>query len=370
MIRILRVLTRMGAGGPPLHVVEVSRALRDKGYRTLLAVGRTGASDGDMEYLFDNDPVRRIEVRRIDDLTPDIAPLADLRAIRSLTRLIREFRPDIVHTHTAKAGLVGRIAAHLASVPAVVHTFHGHVMTGYFSPAMSLAMRRLEGLLANWSDAIVALSDSQAREIAALANIPPSKMRVVPLGLDLRPFAALPDPTGPFTVGWLGRFVPIKNLPLLADIVERMPDVRFLIAGDGPERSTVERLAQRPNVEWLGWQRDVAPVIARSHVLLLTSKNEGTPVALIQGLAARRPFVSTAVGGVTDFRGGRLCAANPDDIVNSLDKLRRSPRLREELGREGELYAAQTFDPSKLTANLDHLYRELLDRRGRNACAG
>jgi len=366
MIRILRVLTRMGAGGPPLHVVGVSRALRDKGYLTTLAVGRTGTADGDMEYLLDGD----LDVRRIDPLTPDIAPFADVRAIRALTDLIREFRPDIVHTHTAKAGLVGRIAARRAKVPAVVHTFHGHVMTGYFSPAMSLAMRKLEGWLARRTDAIVALSDSQAREIASLAGIPASKIRVVSLGMDLHEFAALPDPAGPFTVGWLGRFVPIKNLPLLADIVERMPDVRFLIAGDGPERSLVERLALRPNVEWLGWQRDVAPTIERCHALLLTSKNEGTPVALIQGMAARRPFVSTAVGGVADFRGGRLCGSNADEFVRMLDELRRSPELREDLGREAAAYASATFDPAKLAANLDRLYRELLHQRETSACAG
>ncbi|MBI1791638.1 MAG: glycosyltransferase [Acidobacteria bacterium] len=306
---IAHVLTRLGAGGPPIHAVLLTREMAHQGFPTVLVTGRCAAQDLDMSYLLlPTDPVYWVE-----EMSRNVSPWQDLKALVRIYRFLRQAKPDVVHTHTAKAGVLGRVAARLAGVPAVVHTFHGNVLAHYFSPPASLGIRCLERLLARMTDAICALSEQQASELADGYRIaPPEKIHVIPLGMDLEPFRTLPPPAdGPLVVGWLGRFVPVKDLPLLCRIVRAVAnarfDIRFLIAGDGPERPTVEALVREMGpvrCRLLGWQRDVRPVIAACHLLLQTSRNEGTPIALIQGMAAGRPFVSTPAGGVVDMVAG------------------------------------------------------------------
>jgi glycosyltransferase involved in cell wall biosynthesis len=273
---------------------------------------------------------------------------------------MRAWRPAIVHTHTAKAGVLGRIAARTAGVPTVVHTYHGHVLRGYFSPAKTALFRRLEAWLAVSADALVAVSESVRDGLVSLGIAPAGKIRVVPLGLDLahlagelprgvlRREAGIPD-AAPL-VGMVGRLVPIKDAPAFlraARLVrEARPDARFALVGDGEERPALEALCRElglhAQVTFFGWRRDLAAVYGDLDVVVNASRNEGTPVALIEALAAARPVVATRVGGTPDLLGegerGRLVP--PGDpgalaraVLETLDQS-EAARSRAQAGRD------------------------------------
>ena len=241
--------------------------------------------------------------------------------------LVWRWAPDVVHTHTAKAGTLGRIAALVYNVAArrsrrcaVIHTFHGHVLEGYFGPLGSAAVRAIERVLARVTDRIVTISVRQRDDITRRFSIaPPGKVVIVPLGLELGPLLALEERTAglrsgasaaadEIVVGYVGRLVPIKDLETLVRGVAlarpRLPRIRLLIAGDGDERPALEarvkELGLDDCVEFLGWRGDLAALYRRMHVFVLTSINEGTPVSLIEAMAAGVPVVATSVGGVPD----------------------------------------------------------------------
>ncbi len=364
----MRIITRLNIGGPAIHTVLLTRAMPARGYRTLLVAGSCEPADGDMRYLIqERDPVAWLP-----DLSRSVHPWSNLKALVQLCRLLRRERPTIVHTHTAMAGCLGRLAAMLTGVPIIVHTFHGNSLSQYFSRFQACLFIQIERILARFTDALCVVSPQQAMELSGTFGVAPfDKFRVVPLGLDLDDYFNLALPSnGPFTVGWFGRMVPVKNIALLAaTIAETLrdhPDIHFLLAGDGPDRPALDDLLRlHPDrVECLGWRREILPVMARCHALLQTSRNEGTPVALIQGMAAARPFVSTAVGGVVDMTaGGLLAAADPNSLARSLTELAANPGLRSRLGVAGRAFVSRTHRQDSLLNHLDALYRELLTHK-------
>ncbi len=381
-VKVLRIITRMNVGGPALHVLLLSDGLARRGYETLLAVGTCDEAEGDLPLPIP--PERKILA--IENLARSISPALDLKAAWKLYRLIRRERPAIVHTHTAKAGLVGRIAAAAAGVPVVIHTFHGNSLSGYFSPRASAVLRGIERLLARFTDSICVVSEQQRDEIAGRFRIAPrAKIRVVPLGLDLSGELrqSLPDASGRnLRVGWLGRMVPIKGVPLLAGIIDeaarRELPVQFLVAGDGPERGWLENAARRhapDRLLWNGWERNPSRFITGCDVLIQTSINEGTPVALIQGMAAGRPFLSTPAGGVVDlasspmlrhsdgcrwFGNGVLAEPGAASFANALERLSGDRALVRQMGANARGFAAARFQAGRLVDDMDLLYRELI----------
>src|SRR5262245_8664702 len=180
-IKVLRLFSRLNIGGPSVHVILLSAGLRDRGYETRLVIGKEESREGNLLGLADEKGVR---CTQLPGLGREIRPLADLRALAQLRRMIREFRPAIVHTHTAKAGVLGRVAARLCGVPVVVHTYHGHVLRGYFGPAQSAFFRSAERLLSPLTDALLAVSEAVKRDLVDFGIAGASKIRVMPLGLD------------------------------------------------------------------------------------------------------------------------------------------------------------------------------------------
>jgi glycosyltransferase involved in cell wall biosynthesis len=381
--KILRVITRLNIGGPAIHTLLLTRELAALQYRTLLVAGVCEPADGDMSYL-----VRAGDaVRWVPELSRSVRPWSNLKALWRLWRLMRDERPLIVHTHTAMAGCLGRLAAVLSGAPIIIHTFHGNSLSQYFPRRTAGAFRLIEQLLAHFTDVICVLSPQQAGELSGCFRIAPlEKFRIVPLGLELDDCFALPAAAedGPLTVGWFGRLVPVKNVPLLAETITETVrngcDIRFLIAGDGPDRAILQRLvrAYGGRVEWLGWQQEILPVLARCHVLLQTSRNEGTPVALIQGMAAARPFLSTAVGGVPDmlsspvrrsadgvrwYANAALADSTPAALAGGLAALARDRRLANHMGLDARAFAASRYRKERLVSNLDSLYRELIHQK-------
>jgi glycosyltransferase involved in cell wall biosynthesis len=378
----VRVITRLNIGGPAMHTLLLTRELAARQYRTLLVAGVCEPADGDMSCGLRADDA----VRWVPELSRAVRPWRNLQALWRLWRLMRQERPDIVHTHTAMAGCLGRVAAVLSGVPIIIHTFHGNSLSHYFSRSAAGVFRLIEQGLARFTDVLCVVSPQQAEELRGKFHVaPPDKFRVVPLGLDLDAFFALPPlPAGPLTVGWFGRLVPVKNVPLLAETIawtlRRHAEIRFVIAGDGPERGALTEVLERggARVAWLGWQPEILPVLAGCHVLLQTSRNEGTPVALIQGMAAARPFVSTAAGGVVNmvaggvrsssggarwFANGVLAEAQPEALAGALAELAHHRALAERMGIEGRAFAARHYRKELLVENVDALYRELLLRK-------
>lgn len=384
--RILRLIARMNLGGPAHHVTVLSSGMDPTRFDTLLVTGTVGR--GEEEHI---DP--RVQVRYLPSLGPDIRLRQDLRALLALVRLIRTYRPDIIETHTSKAGLLGRLAAVLAFPrrPIVIHTYHGHVLRGYFGPAKTRAFTLLERALNRVSDLLVVVSSKTADELTELNVARRSKFAVVPLGLELDGFLALapmPDAAARASLGLglgpremvftiTGRLVPIKRLDLalrsLAVAVRSVP-MRLLVVGDGELRPELERLAAElgcaDRVDFLGYRRDLETIAAASDAALLTSDNEGTPVALIEAAAAARPVVATDVGGVSDVvaDGETGLLARPDDveaIASAMVRLAGDPELRLRAGSAGRARVRRRFMPERLLADMEEIYSRLL-AAGRN----
>jgi glycosyltransferase involved in cell wall biosynthesis len=377
--RVMQVLTRLGAGGPPVHVLCLNHEMGRYGYEMLLMTGTCTNGERDMAYLVQSGT----RMRYIPEMHRAVSVPSDLVALWRLYRAMRRFTPDIVHTHTAKAGALGRIAARLAGVPACVHTFHGHVLAGYFGPVGNAAVRLFEQLMAHLTDAIIVLSEQQSDDICHRFRVSPRrKVRVIPLGLQLDPFLELPLPVDDtLSVGWLGRFVPIKGVPLLAEVIEqtlgRVTSIRFIIAGDGPERSQIEALVARfgrSRVDWVGWRENIAEVIAHCDLLIETSLNEGTPVSLIQGMAARRPFVATPVGGVVNLAGGQgypccdsiwhdncvLVPPDPEAFVKVLSRVAADKSILIRMGAAGQKRALRSHSDEDMLARIADTYSLVL----------
>ncbi len=325
-MKIVMIVARLNIGGVALNVVQMCEALQDAGAEVLLVHGHIGPEEGDMAYLLESTGVPHVV---LPSLGRALSPGRDAQTVYALWRLLREHQPQVVHTHTAKAGFVGRWAAWLARVPVRVHTFHGHVFSGYFSPTKTRVFLWLERLSARASSRIITLSERLRDELAHDYRVTRAEqIEVIPLGLDLAPFAALERHRGefrarfgisadaPLIMAGAGRLVPIKNHALFVAAAALLhaarPDARFLLIGDGERRAALEAditaRGLREVVQITGWVRDVPAAYADADLITLTSDNEGTPVAVLEALAAGIPVVATDVGGVGDVLGPELGA--------------------------------------------------------------
>jgi len=383
-IKVVRLFSRLNIGGPSVHVILLTAGLEARGYRTRLVVGQESTQEGN---LLDLAAAKGVRCERLDALGREIRVLSDVRALWGLYRVIRDFQPSIVHTHAAKAGLLGRLAARLAGVPVVVHTYHGHVLRGYFGPVKTALFRAIEALLGPLSDALIAVSDAVKQDLVALGVARADRIRVVPLGLDLArlteelPRGALRRVAGvgdeaPL-VGMVGRLVPIKDVPTFlraaALVRQARPDARFALVGDGEERAAIEAECQRlglgREVYFHGWRRDMEAVYGDLDVVVNSSRNEGTPVALIEALAAGRPVVATRVGGTADLLGGGAFGQlvppqDPGALAHAILDVLRDPASARLRALEGRAHVLGRHGAARLVDDIDRLYRELLSARG------
>ncbi|MEP7290502.1 MAG: glycosyltransferase family 4 protein [Chloroflexota bacterium] len=380
-IRILRIIARLNVGGPAIHVTLLTEKLSAPEYESTLVCGTISADEGDMRYYAE---AHGVEPLIVPELGRTLHPLRDLVTIWTVYRLIRKLKPDIVHTHTAKAGFVGRIAARLAGVPVIVHTFHGHVFQGYFSPTMTRIFLILERLTASMSDTVITLTEGLRRELADEYRVTDkARITVLPLGLDLAPFAAAERKNGAFRreysipadaplVGIVGRLVPVKNhalfLEAAAKVRAQMPVARFVIIGDGELRGEIERrvdiLGLRDAVIFTDWLRELVPAYADLDVNVISSLNEGTPVSVIESLAAGCPVVTTAVGGLPDLLdqgvlGVLVPSGDADALANAIiDVLNDPPDAK-----QAQALMVERYSIERLVRDLDALYRRLLGKK-------
>jgi len=384
-VRVLRIIARMNVGGPAHHVSILGGRLDRRGYETLLIAGEVGEGEGCAVELAHG---RGARLQILAHLAPEVRPIADLRALLSLVGVMRSFRPDVVHTHTAKAGFLGRLAAVLAvrPRPKVVHTYHGHVLEGYFGRPKTELYRRLERAAARVTDVLVGVSQPTVDDLVRLRIAPPERFRVIPLGLELDPFLALdlhPDPHAPLRRACgaasgdvvaviAGRLAPIKRVDVALQAVGAAraagAPLHLLVVGDGELRADLEAqsaaLGLSDHVHFAGFRDDMPDLVAAADLALLTSDNEGTPVALIEAAAGGRPAVATDVGGVASVvpdGAGRRCPAG--DVVAlgaALAELAGDPELRRSCGQAARAHVAGRFAADRLVDDIDALYRSLL----------
>ena len=387
-MRILRVITRLNIGGPSIQALALTTRLAARGATTTLLHGRLGEGEGDMRYLAAPDA----NLQFVPTLQRAIAPLDDLRTLRALYAAMREFKPTLVHTHMAKAGLLGRLAAFAYNLTRgdaprtfVVHTYHGHVLEGYFSRVITGVFIGLERLMARFSDAIIAISPAIRTDLLNTYRIGrPEQYHVVPLGFDLAAFAAvdtaartraraeLQIPGDVPVLATVGRLTAIKNYALLLDAAQLVasgrPNLVVLLAGDGELRSELEAQAARlgitANVRFLGWRRDLPAIYAATDVFALTSKNEGTPVALIEAMATGVPGVSTEVGGVGDViadtsMGLKVPLDDPRALATAVERLFADSEQRRRMGEVARAHVLAHYDITRLVNDIDTLYQKL-----------
>jgi glycosyltransferase involved in cell wall biosynthesis len=385
--RVVRLITRLNIGGPSIQAAALSDRLRAHGFETVLAHGRLGPGEGDMSYLVP----ASVESLQIPELQRAIAPADEVRAVRVVYQMLRRTKPAILHTHMAKAGAIGRTAAMLYNRRAaagarirLVHTYHGHVLEGYFSPLKTSIFIQAERLLARTTDRLIAISPQIRRDLLETYRIGrDDQYAIVPLGFDLTALAAIGEvaraearaeldlPPDAMVVSTVGRLTAIKQHGLFLEAARHVaavePRALFLIAGDGELRADLEAAAKRlgigDRVRFLGWRRDLATIYGATDVFALTSRNEGTPVALIEAMAAAVPGVSTDVGGVGDVIvddtvGRKVPDANPAAFADAVIALLGSPQRRA-TGEGARRHVLGRYGIDRLVADIAELYRTL-----------
>lgn len=368
--KILRVITRLNIGGPSRQALTLTKALRPD-YETILVAGRSAPYEGEMTE-------EGVDVVHVSLVRP-ISPRLDAQALMQLKRIVRRWQPDVIHTHQAKAGAIARLASSPRSK--TVHTFHGHVLEEYFGGLARAAFLSAERLLARRTDVLVAVSQEIQDALLDLGIGNRNQWRVIPLGFDLEPFLRIEGtdqslrrrlgvtPEAPL-VGVVGRLSPIKDHATLLQAMTRLEGVHLAVFGDGELHGELRRevagLGLMDRVHFMGWWTDVASAMAGLDVVVLTSRNEGTPVSLIEALASGRPVVATDVGGVRSVvvdgvSGYVVPSRSPTAVADALRGLLSDPQKRSAMGAAGRAFVAKRFIQDRLVADTRALYSSLID---------
>lgn len=400
MYKILRIHNRLIVGGPS-HNVTLLTAYLSPEFETKLLVGKKDPAEKDATYIADQLGLVPIEIK---EMRRSILPFYDIIAYFRIKKIIRDFKPDIVHTHASKSGAVGRLAARSCHVPLIVHTFHGHVFHSYFTPFMSKMIVRFERFFARRTDAIIAISDSQRHELTEVYKIaPPEKVFTVPLGFNLDKYSVDQDTkkiifrnkygfdNAELIIGIVGRLVPIKNHDMfleMAAIVKAKTNknIRFAVIGDGESRPGIEKKAAELGLSYsyyitspkaksdilvTSWETEIDQALAGLDIVVLTSNNEGTPVSLIEAQSAYKPVVSTNVGGVEDIviHGETGFITNVGDtaafagyVVNLIE----DAALRDRMGKKGYDNVIRRYSKQRLINDMKNLYLSFLNRKKNN----
>lgn len=389
MPRVLRIINRFNLGGPTYNAAYLTKYLEPE-FETLLVGGPNEESEESSQFILQN---LGVEPLIIDEMQRSVSYGPDRAAYKKLKAIIEDFKPDIVHTHASKAGALGRLAAHKMKVPAIVHTFHGHVFHSYFGAAKTQTYKTVERYLARKTDRIIAISERQQQELVDEHRICESdRVQVIPLGFDLKRFRenmeekrkdfraqyGLEDDD--IAVGIIGRLVPIKNHALFIDAMKIVSErsnrkVKAFIIGDGEERESLNQLASQEgllngaavncSITFTSWIKEIDKANAGLDIVVLTSKNEGTPVSLIEAQAASKPIVSTRVGGVENIVIPNETAFLTDEhdaeqIAIAILKLTESDETRQRMADKGWDHVKYKFSYDRLVDDTAKLYRELL----------
>lgn len=409
-IKILRIIARLNIGGPAVHSILLTRYLNNDRFDSILLTGTIGKGEGDMMYLAEANNIKPVLIK---ELGREISWKDDIIAFLKILRIVFKERPDIIHTHTAKAGTLGRTAGIIYNTISshkayLVHTFHGHIFNSYFSNIKTIFFILIERVLARLTDKIIVISKGQAKELSERLKIKDkNKLELIPLGMDLSPFYEAEKYCGLFKrelglnddtklVGIVGRLVPVKNHRMFLDAVKKFKGqggggkghipakagVKFLIIGDGELGEELKKYSIdfgiKDDVIFTGWRKDLQKVYADLDIVVITSFNEGTPVSIIEAMAAGKPVIATDVGGVKDmFKEGAGCRGqgaggkiycegiliNSNDsnsLAEGINFLLDNPEMTKDMGRMGRMTVKERFDIGRLVRDMEGMYEKLM----------
>lgn len=364
----MQIIARMNVGGPAVIVAELMRGLDKTQFEQILVTGFCDENEAD--YL--DEVATDISATRIAGLGRSVSPVADLRAFFSLIKMIRTFKPDVIHTHTAKAGVLGRLASIIAGRGATrVHTFHGHLLHGYFSPWKTKLVIAIEKFFANRTNTLIAIGTQVKSDLLSAGIGKEYQYQIF--------FPGLPVPTqisqsqARADLGWaaegiviafVGRLTQIKRPDRLLDIAGKVTDAEFVMAGEGElaDNCKARAAAEKLPVTFLGWRKDIETIFAASDIAILTSDNEGIPLTLIQAAFAGIPIVATKVGSVSDvvIEGGNgfLLPTDADMMAKALQELINRAPMRESMGQYGRNHALAHFSLERMLSDHTHLYHQ------------
>ena len=387
-IKVLRIINRFNIGGPTYNATFLTAFLGDD-YETMLVGGLPDKGESDSLYILDKYGVKPV---LIEEMVREPNPISDRKAYKKLKQIIKEFKPDIVHTHASKAGALGRKAAYACGVPIVVHTFHGHVFHSYFGRIKTGIIKTIERKLAKRTDAIVAISEIQKNELTEIHRIcSKEKVTVIPLGFDLQPFQDSKLTSRGTTkkkygihsdeiaIAIIGRLAPIKNHDYFLDVMEGVLEktsfsIKCFIVGDGSERRLIEKRVEKINAKHnnsiflTSWISNIGEFNAGMDLICLTSKNEGTPVSLIEAQACGIPVITTEVGGVRDIvvegeTGFIVPIENKNLFIERVVSLVENENKRLIMSQNGWNHVREKFSYETLVKNMDELYRSLIEKK-------
>jgi glycosyltransferase involved in cell wall biosynthesis len=394
MPRVLRILNRFNLGGPTYNAAYLTKYMAPD-FQTLLIGGENDESEKNSEFILKNLDLHPIVIK---EMKRSINFSNDVIAYQRIKSIIKRFKPDVVHTHASKAGVLGRLAASNQNVKVILHTFHGHVFDSYFNNITTSFYKSVERRMAERSTKIIAISELQKKELVSKYHIcSADKIEVIPLGLDLSRFREnMNEKRKTFrkkynidddeiTVGMVGRIVPVKNHRFFIDAIKAVmgqtdKKIRWFIVGDGEEKDNVKTYAKSIGIQYFegsssknkyvltftSWIKEADLVMAGMDIVALTSLNEGTPVSLIEAQAAGKPIISTMVGGIENVvlpnKTALLSKTNdlPSFIKNTL-LLIENDNLRSQISVEGWNYVENKFHYTRLVNDMKKLYNRLLD---------
>ena len=405
-MRVLHIIARLNIGGPAIYVTILTDELPKDRFHTQLITGTVGKDEGDMSYLASEKGGIPFY---IPELGREISFADDLKVLRQMVMIFNKFKPDIVHTHTAKAGVIGRLSAILYNLGKrrknkvkLVHTFHGHVFHSYFNHIKTYIFILIERILGQFTDRIIVVSSLQKEDICQRFKIAPSrKVRNIPYGIELKHFSNYNESlrekarndlfhiqsTSIVLVGIVGRLTAVKNHHLFIDMVKTFKElnpndqIKFIIIGDGELRRELESYAVKQRVEnhviFAGWQKDMPAVYHALDIVTLTSKNEGSPFTLIEAMASKKPVVSTDVGGVRNLfeqieeshingykitKNGILVSSGDSlSLAKAIKFLIVNPKIAHDLAQNAQDHVLEVYSKERLIKDITNLYIELIN---------
>ena len=376
-IKIVQVIARMNVGGPAVIVAELMRGLDPAKFQVVLMTGFCAGDEAD--YL--DEVAQDIPVTRIVGLGRSVSAIDDIKSFFTLVRLIREYKPDIIHTHTAKAGVLGRVAG-LTAYPGAkrVHTYHGHLLHGYFTAWKTRIVIVIEKLLATSSSALIAIGNQVREDLSSVRIGKFKKYTVIFPGLDKlvsQSKSSAKDELGleqdKTYIVFVGRLTQIKRPDRLIEIAHHLkvkhPKVELLIAGAGEKFTEIQKLAKKESLPmvFLGWRNDIGRILSASSIALLCSDNEGIPLTLIQASQAGLPIVSTNVGSVGDIvkdsETGILTEVNSNSLIHAIDDFLSNPEKMARFGQAGKERAEALFSLQGMISAHENLYSQVIEKK-------
>jgi len=376
----MRIIARMNVGGPAVQVSGLMRGFNATDFNQRLYIGYCAADEGD--YL--ESVATDVQAIRIEGFGRRVSLNGDIRAFTTLVKEIRTFKPHVIHTHTAKAGFLGRIASIISLQPSIrVHTFHGHLLNGYFGSFKRSLVIIAEKILAIFTDQLLAVGDKVRKDLLNAGIGKKEKFGLMPPGLEINNLPTKNESLKSFGLSdarlqcaFIGRITQIKRpdrfLDVVGEVKKRGIDLDFFMAGDGELLEGCRKRISEQDlpVTVLGWQSDIEKVLSAADIVVLTSDNEGTPLSLIQAGMAGLPVVSTNVGSVPevvlDGVTGIITDLNVQEIANALEKLAKDEVLRERLGLAAQEFTLANFGVHRLVHDHQELYKKLLTSRAKS----